>query len=92
MVYSYDQFLFLFSMDKPALVPECNRIHLALSKANADNYDLKRKLSDQMTRIKNLSQKVLDKEKANQKLRDIVDNLYDVENISEETAALLKVN
>lgn len=79
-------------MDKADLVAECNRLHLALSKANAQIFDLQDKLKGKVTRIKNLAQQVSDKDKSKQRLQEIVDGLRDAEHISEETVALLKVN
>lgn len=79
-------------MDKVDLVAECNRLHLALSKANARIYDLQNKLEGKVTRIKNLAQQVSDKDKSKRRLQEIVDGLRDAEHISEETVTLLKVN
>lgn len=83
--------LVLISMDHTELAAECGRLHLALSKARNKILELEEKLKSKSTRIKNLAQQVSDKEKARHKLQTIVDSLRDVENISEATAALLKV-
>lgn len=79
-------------MDKPALVAECARLHTALSKSYAQIHNLEEKLQEKTSRVKNLAQKVLDTDKSKQKLQSIVDNLNEVEHISEETAERLKVN
>lgn len=78
-------------MDKDALLEECARLHLKLSKQQAITHDLEVKLAAKTNRIKNLTQQVLDKEKSMQRLREIVDSLKEVDYISEETSEILKV-
>lgn len=79
-------------MEKEELVIECGRLHQAVSKANYKIQYLEKKLKEKSSRIRTLSQHVSDKEKSRQKLQSIVDSLRDVGNISDETAARLKVN
>lgn len=79
-------------MDKDELVAECSRLLVKLSEASAKNIELERKLKDKISRDKNLTQQVLDTKKANQKLKNIVNDLKDNQYISAEAADILKVN
>lgn len=78
-------------METNELVAECTRLYIELTKLQAKYHTLQIKFGEKSTREKNLTQQVSDTNKANQKLKKIVNDLRDENVINAETAEILKV-